>query len=79
MQLLYAFLILPYVSQISEDIEGAIIYLDAGCTESFQFIGAFPLLLEVGVRAICSLENMSPLDVVRAVSFRHNLSCQTAS
>lgn len=55
---------LDSIRQISEDIEGAIIYLDAGCTESFQFLGAFPLLLEVGVRAICSLENMSPLDVV---------------
>ncbi|KAE9456049.1 hypothetical protein C3L33_12049, partial [Rhododendron williamsianum] len=50
--------------QISEHIEGATIYLDAGCTESFQFLGAFPLLLELGVHAVCSLEDMSPLDMV---------------
>ncbi|XP_027345976.1 sec1 family domain-containing protein MIP3 isoform X2 [Abrus precatorius] len=50
--------------QISEDIEGAIVYLDAGSTESFQFIGAYPVLLDLGARAICSLENMCALDVV---------------
>ncbi|KAL1821373.1 hypothetical protein ACET3Z_016242 [Daucus carota] len=55
---------LDSIRQISEDIKGAVIYLDAGCTESFQLLGAFPLLLELGVQAICSLENMSPLDVV---------------
>ncbi|KAK3007986.1 hypothetical protein RJ639_013762 [Escallonia herrerae] len=44
---------------ISEEVEGAIVYLDAGCTESFQFLGAFPLLLELGAHAFCSLENMS--------------------
>ncbi|GAV61036.1 Sec1 domain-containing protein [Cephalotus follicularis] len=55
---------LDSINQISEHIEGAIVYLDAGCTESFQFIGAFPLLLDLGVRAVCSLENMSSLDSV---------------
>lgn len=55
---------LDSIRQISEDIKDAVIYLDAGCTESFQLLGAFPLLLELGVHAICSLENMSPLDVV---------------
>lgn len=50
--------------QISEDIEGSIVYLDAGSTESFQFIGAYPVLLDLGARAICSLENMSALDAV---------------
>lgn len=49
---------------MSEHVEGAILYLDSGCTESFQFIGAFPMLLEFGVRAICSLENMCSLDSV---------------
>ncbi|KAL6141184.1 hypothetical protein ACLB2K_059474 [Fragaria x ananassa] len=53
---------LDSITQISEHIEGAVVYLDAGSTESFQFIGAFPLLLNHGVRAICSLENMSSLD-----------------
>ncbi|XP_074370523.1 sec1 family domain-containing protein MIP3 [Apium graveolens] len=52
------------IRQISEDLKDAIIYLDAGCTESFQLLGAFPLLLELGVHAVCSLESMSPLDVV---------------
>lgn len=50
--------------QISEHIEGAIVYLDAGSTEGFQFIGAFPVLLDLGAQAICSLENMCELDVV---------------
>jgi hypothetical protein len=50
--------------QISEHIEGGIVYLDAGVTESFQFIGAYPVLLELGARAVCSLENMSVLDAV---------------
>lgn len=59
----------PVIVQISEDIKDAVVYLDAGCTESFQLLGAFPLLLELGVHAICSLENISPLDVVRAVSY----------
>lgn len=53
-----------YFFQISEHIKDAILYLDSGCTESFQLIGAFPVLLELGVRAVCSLENMSPLDSV---------------
>ncbi|KAK4577813.1 hypothetical protein RGQ29_028080 [Quercus rubra] len=52
------------ISQISEHIEDATLYLDAGSTESFQFIGAFPVLLDLGVRAVCSLENMCSLDAV---------------
>lgn len=55
---------LDSINQISDHIEGATLYLDGGCTESFQFLGAFPLLLQLGVRAVCSLENMSPLDSV---------------
>lgn len=45
-------------------IEGSILYLDAGSTESFQFMGAFPVLLDLGVRAVCSLESMCSLDLV---------------
>ncbi|CAJ2645790.1 unnamed protein product [Trifolium pratense] len=52
------------IRQISEHIEGGIVYLDAGVTESFQFIGAYSVLLELGARAVCSLENMSVLDTV---------------
>ncbi|XP_054811261.1 sec1 family domain-containing protein MIP3 isoform X1 [Prosopis cineraria] len=52
------------IRQISEHIDGAIVYLDAGCTESFQFIDAYSVLLDVGARAICSLENMCSLDAV---------------
>lgn len=55
---------LLYLVQISEHIEGATVYLDAGCTESFQILGAYPLLLELGVHAVCSLEDMSHLDMV---------------
>ncbi|CAL5212860.1 unnamed protein product [Lathyrus oleraceus] len=52
------------IRQISEHIEGAVVYLDAGATESFQFIGAYPVLLELGAWAVCSLENTSVLDAV---------------
>ncbi|KAF8412237.1 hypothetical protein HHK36_000197 [Tetracentron sinense] len=62
---------LDSIRQISEHIEDAILYLDAGCTEAFQFLGAYPLLLELGVRAVCSLENMSSLDTV--VDWNSNL------
>lgn len=60
------------IRQISEHIEDAILYLDAGCTEAFQFLGAYPLLLELGARAVCSLENPSSLDTV--VDWRSNFS-----
>jgi hypothetical protein len=46
-------------------IADSIVYIDAGTLEAFQFIGGFPLLLELGARAVCSLENASPLDAVR--------------
>ncbi|KAL1191099.1 Sec1 family domain-containing protein MIP3 [Cardamine amara subsp. amara] len=52
------------IRQIEEDVKDAIVYIDAGCTESFQFAGAFPLFLELGARAVCSLENMTSLDAV---------------
>ncbi|KAB2011182.1 hypothetical protein ES319_D09G003200v1 [Gossypium barbadense] len=55
---------LDSIRQISEHIEGAIVYLDAGCTESFQLMGAFPLFLDLGARAVCSSENMCALDAV---------------
>lgn len=44
-------------------------YLDAGSTESFQFLGAYPLFLELGALAVCSLENMTPLDKVAQSHF----------
>lgn len=50
--------------QISDDIKDAIVYLDAGSTECFEFLGAFSLLFELGAHAICSLEKVSPLDKV---------------
>ncbi|CAK9169778.1 unnamed protein product [Ilex paraguariensis] len=55
---------LDSIRLISKEVEDSIIYIDAGCTECFQFLGAFPLLLELGVRAVCSLEKMSSLDMV---------------
>lgn len=55
---------LDSIHQISDYLHEAVVYLDAGCTESFQFLGAFALLLEHGARAVCCLENMSPLDMV---------------
>ncbi|CAL5403823.1 unnamed protein product [Camellia sinensis] len=59
---------LDSIRQISEHIESATVYLDAGCTESFEFLGAYPLLLELGAHAVCSLENMSSLDMVSKTS-----------
>lgn len=55
---------LDSLSGISEHIKDATLYIDGGCTESFQYLGAFPLLLSLGARTVCSLENMSPLDRV---------------
>ncbi|GMI99324.1 MAG2-interacting protein 3 [Hibiscus trionum] len=55
---------LDSIRQISEHVEGAIVYLDAGCTESFQLMGAFPIFLDLGARAVCGLENTCPLDAV---------------
>lgn len=66
--LLLAFSCFPLV-QLSEHIKDSVLYLDGGCTESFQYLGAFPLLLDLGACTVCSLENMSPLDLVRLADF----------
>ncbi|TKV99488.1 hypothetical protein SEVIR_8G047800v4 [Setaria viridis] len=55
---------LDSIRQIGDEIVDAIVYVDAGTLEAFQFIGAFSLLLELGARAVCSLESASPLDAV---------------
>lgn len=55
--------------QIEQDVKDAIVYIDAGCTESFQLAGAFPLFLELGARSVCSLENMTSLDAVSLCRF----------
>ncbi|KAL7166527.1 hypothetical protein ACSBR2_037237 [Camellia fascicularis] len=62
--------------EISEHIEDATVYLDARCTESFEFLGAYPLLLELGAHAVCSLENMSSLDMIDLAMFGGVLLCQ---
>ncbi|KAG0472795.1 hypothetical protein HPP92_014652 [Vanilla planifolia] len=54
---------LDSIRQISDEIIDSIIYLDAGCLEALHIVGAFQLFLELGVRAVCSLENMSSLDI----------------
>ncbi|KAJ1264293.1 hypothetical protein BS78_09G252400 [Paspalum vaginatum] len=53
---------LDSIRQIGDEIADSVVYIDAGTLEAFRFIGAFPLLLELGARAVCSLENASPLD-----------------
>jgi hypothetical protein len=45
--------------QIGDEIADAIDYVDVGTLDAFKFIGAFPLLVELGFRAVCSLENAS--------------------
>jgi hypothetical protein len=57
--------------QVGDEILDSIVYIDVGTLEAFQPIGAFPLLLDLGVCAVCSWENVSPLDAVR---FSHHLS-----
>lgn len=49
--------------QISDQVLDSILYLDAGSAEAFQYIGGLPVLLELGVRSVCSLEHASPLDI----------------
>ncbi|KAG6552592.1 hypothetical protein Mapa_005792 [Marchantia paleacea] len=56
------------IGLVGEDVEDGILYMDAGAGEAFHFNGGLPSLLELGARAICSLENASPLDA--AVSWR---------
>lgn len=56
--------VLDSIRQNADDIREAIVYLDAGCSESFQMVGAFSLLLELGARAVCNLEKVSPFDQV---------------
>lgn len=46
------------------DAEDGILYMDAGAGEAFQFNGGLPSLLDLGARAICSLEQASPFDGV---------------
>lgn len=54
---------LKALRQISDQVLDSIFYLDAGSAEAFQYIGGLPVLLELGARAVCSLEHASPLDV----------------
>jgi hypothetical protein len=49
--------------QIGDEIADAIVYVDASTLE------AFPLLLELGARAVCSLEIASPRDAVRLLYY----------
>ncbi|KAK1424108.1 hypothetical protein QVD17_19421 [Tagetes erecta] len=66
---------LDSIREISEELKDAIVYLDAGCTESFKFLGAFAILLEMGVLAVCSLESMSSLD--SAIGWNQKSDVQT--
>ncbi|KAL3692631.1 hypothetical protein R1sor_006282 [Riccia sorocarpa] len=56
------------IGLLAEDVEDGLFYMDDGAGESFHFSGGLPTLLELGARAICSLENASVLDA--AVSWR---------
>ncbi|KAH9318895.1 hypothetical protein KI387_020664, partial [Taxus chinensis] len=48
---------------VSDHLADAILYLDAGSAEAFQFVGGLPVLLDLGARVVCSLEQALPLDV----------------
>ncbi|XP_076912931.1 sec1 family domain-containing protein MIP3-like [Bidens hawaiensis] len=66
---------LDSIRELSEELKDAIVYLDAGCTESFKFLGAVPILLELGALAVCSLESVSTID--SAVGWNQNSDVQT--
>jgi hypothetical protein len=52
---------------VADEVEGALLYVDEGAGEALHYIGGLPFVLQLGVRAVCSLENASALD---AVNFR---------
>ncbi|KAI7731466.1 hypothetical protein M8C21_026890 [Ambrosia artemisiifolia] len=66
---------LDSITEISEELKDAVVYVDSGCTESFKFLGAFPVLLEMGALAVCSLESMSTLD--SAIGWNQKSDVQT--
>lgn len=50
--------------QVADEVEGALLYVDEGAGEALHYIGGLPFVLQLGVRAVCSLENASALDAV---------------
>lgn len=54
-------------------MEGALLYVDEGAGEALHYIGGLPFVLQLGVRAVCSLENASALDAV-SCNFQISLS-----
>ncbi|CAM6014712.1 unnamed protein product [Sphagnum balticum] len=54
------------IAKVADEVEGGILYVDSGAGEALHFIGGLPFILQLGVRAVCSLENASPLDAVVA-------------
>jgi len=59
---------LVFFLQVADEVEGGILYVDSGAGEALHFMGGLPFILQLGVRAVCSLENASPLDAVRTLS-----------
>ncbi|KAJ1696569.1 hypothetical protein LUZ63_005081 [Rhynchospora breviuscula] len=62
---------LDSLREISDEISDAILYIDSGTREAFQFSGAFPLLLQLGVRSVCGLDDLSPLDAAAGWSLNY--------
>lgn len=56
------------IAKVADEVEGGILYVDSGAGEALHFMGGLPFILQLGVRAVCSLENASPLDAVRTLS-----------
>lgn len=64
---------LDCLSQLtSEAVKDALVYLDAGAGEAFHFMGGLAALLPFGPRAVCSLENASPLDTAVQLNMSMN-------
>lgn len=54
------------LAQVADEVEGGLLYVDEGAGESLHYMGGLPFVLQLGIRAICSLENASPLDAAVA-------------
>jgi hypothetical protein len=54
------------IAKVADEVEGGILYVDSGAGEALHFMGGLPFILQLGVRAVCSLEIASPLDAVVA-------------
>jgi hypothetical protein len=70
--ILHIFLV--FILQVVDEVEGGILYVDSGAEEALHFMGRLPFILQLGEHVVYSMENASPLDVVRTLSLFLHLS-----